>query len=365
MNEKIKNIMISAVFILFIAVFSISAIVKEPGDISESERRPLQQFPEITYKDIMSGRTATDLEKYFLDQFPFRETFRAIKANARLKLFLQRDNNDVYIVDGCISKIEYPLSQASIKKAAQKFESIYEMYFKDTGSKVWCSIVPDKNYFMAEKDGYPAFDYDELEKLFLENIQNMEYIDIFDTLELGDYYLTDTHWRQECLGETVEKLASHMGFETGSGYETKEVYPFYGVYAGQSALNVEPDTLRYLTNSVLENCTVYSYDSGETRPVYDLEKETSLDKYDIFLSGAVPLIRIDNPNAKTDKELILFRDSFGSSIAPLMAGGYSSITIVDIRYTSSAGLGEYIEFNGQDVLFLYSTMVLNSSAMLK
>ena len=61
---------------------------------------------------------------------------------------------------------------------------------------------------------------------------------------------------------------------------------------------------------------------------------------------------------------MIFRDSFGSSLAPLLIEGYEKITLVDIRYMHSNLLPNYIEFTDQDVLFLYSTMVLNSSSML-
>jgi hypothetical protein len=78
------------------------------------------------------------------------------------------------------------------------------------------------------------------------------------------------------------------------------------------------------------------------------------------------LITIENPEAASDKELILFRDSFGSSIAPLLLGGYSKITMVDLRYISTDLLDNYIDFTkGQDVLFLYSTQILNNSFMLR
>ena len=68
---------------------------------------------------------------------------------------------------------------------------------------------------------------------------------------------------------------------------------------------------------------------------------------------------------KNDKELIIFRDSFGSSIAPLLIDGYSKITLVDIRYLHPNILESYIEFDSQDVLFLYSTSVLNNSETIK
>ena len=85
----------------------------------------------------------------------------------------------------------------------------------------------------------------------------------------------------------------------------------------------------------------------------------------MFLSGSKSLLTIENPNATTDKELIIFRDSFGSSIAPLLAEGYAKITLVDIRYMSPNMLGNFMEFTDQDVLFLYSTGVLNNSITIK
>lgn len=63
------------------------------------------------------------------------------------------------------------------------------------------------------------------------------------------------------------------------------------------------------------------------------------------------------------KELLLFRDSFGSSIAPLLLENYSKITLIDLRYISQEVLENYIEFNEQDVLFLYSTLVLNQNIL--
>ena len=141
--------------------------------------------------------------------------------------------------------------------------------------------------------------------------------------------------------------------------------PFYGVYYGQAALPMKPDTLYTLESDLLDQCQVYNYETNAYGGIYDREKLTGSDPYEVFLSGSVSLLRIENPNAQTDRELILFRDSFGSSIAPLLIQGYRSITLVDIRYVSSAMLDRFIDFNGQDVLFLYSTLVLNNSETLK
>ena len=96
-----------------------------------------------------------------------------------------------------------------------------------------------------------------------------------------------------------------------------------------------------------------------------LEKARGSDPYELFLSGSVSLLTVESPNARTSRELVIFRDSFGSSIAPLLVEGYSSVTLVDIRYLASSRLGGFVDFTGCDVLFLYSAGVLNNSSTLK
>ena len=98
---------------------------------------------------------------------------------------------------------------------------------------------------------------------------------------------------------------------------------------------------------------------------YDYEKAAGEDPYAFFLSGSLSLITMENPSATTEKELILFRDSYGSSIAPFFLEIYQKVTLIDIRYLSSANLKQFVTFDNQDVLFLYSTLIINHSETLK
>ena len=142
--------------------------------------------------------------------------------------------------------------------------------------------------------------------------------------------------------------------------------PFYGVYYGQAALPLPSETLYYVTNDVLDGCTVTNLETGKSYTgTVDFEKETGKDPYEMFLSGASPLIVIENPNAETEKELVVFRDSFGSSMAPLLVSDYRKVTLVDTRYIAPRLIGNFVSFDGADVLFLYSTLVLNQSGTLK
>lgn len=364
--EKFRFITSLVVMAVILFGGAILCLAKSPDEISLSERRKLEQFPKLSWEAVVDGEWMEDFEKYTLDQFPFRDRMRSVKAYVQQNLFMQKDNNGIYVVDGNVSKLEYPLNENSVINAAKKFNALYDKYMAGTDVKVYTSVIPDKNYFLAAENGYLSVDYEQMMKLYTKNIRNMSYIDIFGLLEEGDYYRTDSHWSQEKIVDVAMKLAEAMGVadRISGEYEMKELTPFYGVYYGQSAMSLQPDAIRYLTNEIIENCTTYNAENGKTAPVYNLEKFSGMDPYDIFLSGATPLITITNPAGEKGKELVIFRDSFASSLAPLLIEGYETITLVDIRYMHSNLLPNYIEFKDQDVLFLYSTMVLNSSNML-
>ena len=334
-------------------------------DFSDSERRKLAQRPALSLEVISDGSFMTGFEKYTLNQFPLRNQFRTLKAYTIYHVFGQLDNYDIYIKDGYAAKLEYPLHTDSLEHATDQFEYIYEKYLMDKKMDIYLSIVPDKSYFLAEKYGYLSMDYKELCHIMQNSMDYANYIDITKTLDITDYYKTDTHWRQEKLPETAAVLAESMGASISGNYTEYALdLPFYGVYYGQSALPLPPETLYYLSNDVLDSCIVTNHEDQTIGGIYNMEKKSGKDPYEIFLSGPRSLITIENPNCKSNRELIIFRDSFGSSIAPLLAEGYAKITLVDIRYLRADLLDRFIEFKNQDVLFLYSTSVLNHSETL-
>ncbi len=366
--KKLKNILCIAFFVIFIFAIGASFIFKEPISILVSERRKAAQFPEFSVESVIDKSYFDGIEDFLTDQFPLRDKFREIKAFIQLNIFNQKDNNGTYFVEGHISETEKKLSETSVENAAKKINAIYDKYLADADTRVFCSIIPDKNYFLAEKNGYPAYDYGKMTDIFKSNILNMEYIDIFDCLTVDSYYKTDSHWKQEKLSSVVERLSEKMDFETldASEYTTENLGDFSGVYASRLAFGIEPDELVCMRNEITDSAVVYNFETQKEHiGVYDTSKLNGNDKYDVFLSGAVPIISAENPLNQSGKELIIFRDSFGSSLAPLLLGSYSKITLVDTRYVSSQIIGEYIDFKGCDVLFIYNTQLINQSSMLK
>lgn len=366
MKPNIKDLLTIALSGAFVLVLSLWAIFAPDGAISESERRPLAQAPAPSLESVLSGRFQSGFESYALDQFPLRDEFRTLKALSVRYLFGEKDNNGIYVAGGHAAKLDYPMDTGSIDHAVDRFRYLYETYLAETEANVYLSIIPDKNVFLAADNGYPVMDYEAFCAAVREKMDFAGYIDLAPSLSLDSYYRTDIHWRQEALANTAQLLAGGLGVTLSQGYESVLLdTPFYGVYRGQSALPMEADALAYLTNSIIESCRVYDYETDSYLPVYDLSRAEGDDPYEIFLSGPKSLLRIENPNAQTDRSLVVFRDSFAASLIPLLAEGYRDITLVDIRYLSPASLGRFLSFDQQDVLFLYSTPVLNDSSAIK
>lgn len=361
MKNKITCILLFGI----IFGFSLLCFFLPKDDFSESERRVLARFPEVSSEKIFSGEFSQGFEEYSTDVFPFRDSFRTIKAFSATKLFGKSDNNKLFIEDGHISKIEYPMQTELLDHATERFGFIYKTYLEGKTDNIYLSIIPDKNFYLDTL----KFDYVALTDRVRENMPYAEYVDIFPLLSLSDYYTTDSHWKQEKITDVAEKLLSAMGKEQNGEFEQTTLdVPFYGVYSGQAALPTPPDTITYLTNDTLDACVVTNYDTGVAKEglMYDLEKAESADPYEMFLSGSSALLVIENPSNRNGEHLVVFRDSFASSLLPLMIGEYEKVTVIDIRYVPSNMVGAFVtDFTDTDILFLYSASMLNSSGGMK
>ncbi len=362
--KKAENILLISLTIVFILAMTIISLLSPDEKYSYSERRALAQAPAISSKTVLNGRFMTDFEDYITDQFPFRDSFRSIKAFVRKNVFLQKDNHGLYYYKGHLSKIDYPLNEKLYSSTLSKLNRVYDEFIKDTDCRVYAALIPDKNMFLAPEGGYPAHDFGELQKKYASDMPFADYIDISGTVSLDSFYYTDQHWRQETLVPTAECLLEGLGRPAELEFSEYELdKPFYGAYYGQAALKLSPDKLAYLNNDVLDNCIVTSYNTGKAKAasVYNMEKAAGRDPYEMFMEGSDALITIENPEG--EGELIIFRDSFGSSITPLLIQNYGKITLVDLRYLNTKLISSFIEFENQDVLFLYSSLILNSGAI--
>ena len=357
MNDKIKDIVVTLVFLITIISLFLINVIKKDTDISIAERRKLATMPELTTKSLFDGTYFKKFDSYVTDQFVERDAFRKIKID--IELSTKGEYNNLYLYDDYIIEEIFPLNSNSINNLTSKINYIKDTYLNDN-SNIYYTIIPDKNYFVNK--GNLKLDYNKLQDMMKSNLTNLNYINIFDKLTLDNYYKTDTHWKEEDLFNVANTIANQMNFDiTNNNNVVNTITTFKGSYAGRLSVTKDIDTIKTISNPSTLNSSVYNYETKKYTDIYDYTKINSLDKYDIYLSGAVPIIDIINNNSSSDKELIVFRDSYGSSLIPLLIEGYKKITVIDIRYISSKILNKYIDFNDQDVLFMYSILTINNS----
>lgn len=350
MKDKIVTFM----FIFYLVLFAVLGILFKDEEISYSERRKLATFPE----GELNSTYISKVDKYFLDHFPFREEFRSIKANYNYKVLRMSDNNGIYLKDNYIFKSIYPTNKKSVDNFIGHYESVQKLFPE---KEIYTMIVPDKNYYL-EEDNFLNIDYnyiyDEMKKLGT-------FIDIRDSLFLSAYYETDTHWREEKLGEVIKKMSEVMDFNYYDVlYEEKTYDDFYGVYYGSSALKRGPEKLTYLESQELREAEVTYLENSNLKSIYNEDNLEGLDSYGVFLDGASSFIELVNKKAEGGN-LVIFRDSFGSSLVPLLVPYYKKIIVIDNRYITSSHFKDLVDIEDFDILLLYSTLLVNDSFSLK
>ncbi|MFI3208463.1 MAG: DHHW family protein [Eubacteriales bacterium] len=368
MNIKRKKIS-AILFLAFLLFGMIGGILLPDKILSYSERRTLAKFPESTLESILDNDYSESLETYLLEQFPGRDVLRMLKTEFDTLVLGKTDSSGYVNLDGHLFQIQTTYDESQVVQAAELFQSIASNYF--TKSNVYYSIIPDKNYFV---DSLPKYDYENVNIVFREEFSLATEINVYDTLELDDYYYTDLHAKQESLLTLGSRLLTQM-----SGYDVdlcEEDYQlvlatetFNGGYAANSAYLTTPDILCYLENQMTKEAMVYDYETDTTGSIYTSDKLEGMDSYDIFLGGARALLTIQNPLVDNGKKIIIFRDSFGSSIAPLLLSEYEEITLVDLRYVSveyaMSLLNSEENQSYTDVLFLYQVQILYNSNSFK
>jgi len=349
-----KDKIISILFVGTLFIFSILGLIIKDKSISSYERRKL------TTSESLKEDFIGNLDKYLTDQFPFRDDLISINSIFDRYILMNGETNNVYIQNNYIIEKNYPLKQSNVNGFINKINYINKTYL--TNSNVYYTIIPDKSYFLEDK--YPKLDFSNV----LNNINKeleISYIDIINLLELKDYYKTDIHIKQDSYFKIIKEFDNYLNFNYRDiEYEENNYNEFYGASYSKVSKLIKSEKLTYLSNDIINNSKVKHLEYGNSS-VYDMEKLNSTDTYNIFLSGPSALIEIENTSSYSDKELIIFRDSFASSFTPLLIPFYKKITLIDLRYMNMDLVKNYVEFENKDILFAYSTLIANQSNLLK
>ncbi|MCL2754615.1 MAG: hypothetical protein FWD35_02710 [Oscillospiraceae bacterium] len=262
-----------------------------------------------------------------------------------------------------------------ISESGRRLGTMFELFPDD--AKVYLTVIPEKSHYTAHSRvaGNP---HRAAELVQAQLPPYVTTIDITPALTADDFYRTDLHWCQTRLsreGGVIETLAAAMSFEPPPITNISELGGFFGVYYRQFALPLRPDVMQIRHAPNVRGFYLDERQSAlEMRPiliegeVYSEQMLNSSDPYSVFLRGPQPILWLENTDNNTGRTLYLFRDSFASSIAPLLAlsASYDTVVLIDLRYIDGRILDSFVEFeSGADVLLLYSTQLLGNATMFR
>lgn len=307
----------SSVFVaacLLLCLIPFAGMVIAPTNTTTENRR-LVSFPEIKKEGKWNQEWLEEAGAYFEDHFAFRPYFVTADSEIMGKIF-GVSNMDT-VIDGKSGWLYYtatredylgadPLSERTVYNALHNL-SLLKCYVEGSGAKFLFTVAPNKNSLYGEYMPY----YAGQKVSDIKNIELLEpgfekegilYADLFAVFEEQKetlYLKRDSHWNQKGAVLAYNTILDSLGKE----HDTYETVPSIRTKTEYGDLN----RMLYPKSAVPE--WNYKY-----------EKEMSYQYVSDFKS--VEDAWIQTSNEKGQGSLLMFRDSFGNTLLPLMADVY-------------------------------------------
>lgn len=329
---------------------------------SESENRSLEQLASFSSRNLMSGKLASNVEKYIADQFAARDFWIGLKTDAE-RVIGKKESHGVYLgKDGFLLQKFIPPTDENLK---EKVAAIHAFDDSTPDLRKYVMLVPTAQSVLADKLPSNVSDNGELvsrgkvQRSLRENIHIVDvYPALFANREQSIFYKTDHHWTTNGAYYAYQALGKQMGFEP----KIKEDFrietvtnDFYGsLYSKSGYRHMKPDSIKlYLPEDNGRNSVEYVDEQQRSDSLYVMDNLKKKDKYTVFLNGNHGLIKIATSNRK-GKKLLVIKDSYANSFLPFLTQHFQEIYAVDLRYYEGNIKKLIREQQIHDMLLLYN-----------
>ncbi len=337
----VKNKTLTVVFVAYILIFAIGGIIVKDRAFSDMENRELEQLPEASVGNIISGEYSEKFEKYMSDQIVFKDFLMKLKVSSN-RMLGQTLVSDVYFGEGdmLIKNYVNPYNQLSTN-----IKYINEFADANPDFEITWLIAPNACYIY--EDRLPAYGscYDQQEVLAYIVGNASDKIKIADCAPAlmkskNDYiyYNTDHHWTAKGAYIGYSVLCDELGIDATPEitYDiTMASDEFYGtLYSNAPTFTQKPDSIFLYKNPDGEYRVEYadrSVDKNWEDSLYSYDNLNEKDKYTVYLDGNHSYIKITS-NSKNKEKLLVVKDSYAHCLLPLLADNFSEIHVVDLRY---------------------------------
>ncbi len=390
MNKK-KAKYIAVPFLVIIFLFFLINVFSPKKMLSSAENRNLEKIPSIT--DIKDGTFAVKFEKYYTDQFIFREEM--IRINRMFEVILSKSVIGNYYIgedNWILGKFPVVLPDKKINIYSDSINELSQLS-KAMHKDVYFALTPHKTNMLRHL--YPEFvdnkdNIDINKKAFSSALDpgNITFLDLdayminkFSKKELEKlYFKTDHHWNGTGAFESFKMMTEKMPLGVSDEelkiffikyktltYKEKE---FIGSY--NRNLNMIIDEKEYPSYVYLEGAKYqyFNYDGktdkqlSEKDVIATLRDRKKWDYGGAYIRGEVcNILKIKNENSLTDKKLLLFRDSYQAPTTWLFADIFREVSIIDPRNIENIDMSyeQMIKESDADiVMFMYNSSGFDS-----
>ncbi|MCL2698070.1 MAG: DHHW family protein [Oscillospiraceae bacterium] len=378
MKNLYKIIMIVFFFaiITIIPVVSLLTMPREEFAFSENENRYLARFPRFSAAGFESTEFMKGFEDWANDRVFGREVWIRLKNNTE-RLLGKLETSGVYIADGRMLQAwrDDSYNDASVNRnleAVNTFAARHgdiPMYFMlaPTSVEVYRDSLPVSAPVGSQKE-FIKYCYDRLTEL-----TNIDVLSLMDE-HAGKYiyYRTDHHWAAEGSYIAYTAAAHAMGFTPLelSRFSVENVSnSFLGTLHSKTLYNsITPDIIKIYTLSEGDPDVSVTINDGLSETMhgslYFREYLDVKDKYSVYLSAPVPVVRIESDLSGMPRRLLVIKDSFAHSLVPFLAKNFSEITMADMRFINQhySEVFDVSEFDA--VLFVYNVITFSEDTHL-
>lgn len=380
----------TAVFVLLIFTGTAASVFAKEKKYSEREMRALAAMPDLAWKSYISGEFAGAYEEYVKDQFPLRDglvTFKNYCDRALLKTELKGimiGKEGYYIENHAALDYVTELALANARALA-------EFGVRQAGSlgaaHVTVMLVPTAQTVLESRLPFGAYVYDQQEyiRTVAEYAENMEkesgevypepaeiFLNVTEALRAHQeeyiYYRTDHHWTGLGAFYAYEYWAEKKGIPACGMEEyekTAVTQEFLGTIHSKLGIAMEPDVITLWDKAdAAYDVTVNLKDTWNS--FYDMSYLDTKDKYSVFFGGNPWLVEIrrkyesqeegeeGSAGAMEESCLLIIKDSYANCFAPIAAGSFGHIYMIDLRYFNMDVDTFIRQYGVTDVLVLYN-----------
>ena len=369
-TEKISQIIMVSIFIIFIMGFCVWTFFTKDRQFSEMENRNLAQFPEFSWKQLKDGKFTQELESYMSDQLPFKDSLVTLKTDTD-RLLMHNLQNGVYFGSDWYYLQNYKEFPVQVNK---NIGYVNELAGLCKGTEVDFMLVPNSISVMSDK--LPSVNNTEDQQKTIDKIKSgldksIKFYCPMDELKKAvadgtqTYYKTDHHWTSDGARVAFDGFMKFLGEdELKAEYDVKELKDFMGtLYSKAPSAFSSKDTMKLYTDKNNKLTVKYVDQNKTTDTLFDSSFEDKKDKYSTFLGGNFPVVEIKADNAQQDKKVLILKDSYANCAMPYFTSMYSDVTMMDMRYYHMQKLtvAEYVKQNNIDkVILLYNVDFFNT-----